>query len=208
MSEEIPSISLEALVAATTKNQNNTATNESAPVNVDALYNLAQKYFEEHPDTPIVDKSKNGIINAYLQAQALNQNKQSNQQAMPEAQPQAAAPQQQNQSGDLFGTLFDAFLRAAIHEAMHHHCHCACPHGHFSHLSFGLPPYMAGCHDRFCHRVDAREAHNRVKTMTGSFEIGEGISDVIKGNTASGITGALGGGFKIASVILDKQRGR
>lgn len=182
--------------------------NENSSVNIDALYNLAQKYFEEHPDTPIVDKSPTGMVNAYLQVQALNKYNQTNQQQAPQETQQSAAPQQQNQSSDLFSLLFDELMRATIHEAMHYHCHCACPHGHFSHLSFALPPHMADCHNHFCHRIDARDAHNRIKTRIGTYEIGAGISDVIEGNTGSGITEALSGGLKIASVALDKKRGR
>ncbi|MBO5440965.1 MAG: hypothetical protein J6A09_00155 [Alphaproteobacteria bacterium] len=210
MNDTTATINIDAL-SATASPKNDTMT-ESGGVNMDALYGLASKYFEEHPDIPLIDKSKNGMINAYLQAQALAKNNQANQQQTAQNFSQQQAPQAQAnggaQSGDLFGMLFDSLVRATIHEAMHHHCHWACPHGHFSRLSFGLPPYMMGCHDRFCHRVDARAAHNRVKTAVGALEMADGISNITRGNTASGILGTIGGAANIASVILDKKRGR
>ena len=178
-------------------------------INVDALYDVAQKYFEAHPDISVADKSKSGIVNAYIQALAATKNNPAEQTA-PTPEPQQPAPtqQQQSQSDDLFGMLFTDFIRASLHEAMYHHRHWACPHGRFSHLSFGLPPILAGCHDRFCHRVDMHAAKNRVKTMTGTLNIADGIADITHGNTASGILGTISGAANIASVIVDKRRGR
>ena len=202
MSEDIPSISLDALVAASSKNKGDS-------IDTDALYDLAQKYFAEHPEVPLVDKTKTGIINTYLQelAQQKSQTSSRNQTSLAE-EGQSSTSSQRQSSDDLFSTLFEALMRATICEAMHHDFHHACPYGRFSHLSFGLPPRMADCHSHFCHRVDAHEVGNRLKTRMGSYDVGRGVAEMIKGNGASGFAEVLSGGFKIASVALDKKRGR